>query len=261
MLAAPAAPGRRVKVVPPAYRGTDVYYSLYLPENYPARQPHPVIVEYTGNYHPPSNCTGEVKDASLGYVPARALNALWVVMPYVSADKKAVSTWWGSPAQTVEFCLKNMAEILQQYNVDQAKVFICGFSRGAIGVNYLGLFNDEIAALWAGFFAHDHYDGHREWRGEAWGSPLAQYRTAAAARLQRLQGRPVLISQSAKNIAEIQNYLKTCDLAKHGRFTWAAHDMAKILPPDSGIPPHNDSWLTFPSVHREKVLKWFQRFA
>ena len=52
-------------------------------------------------------------------------------------------------------------------------VILCGFSRGAIGVNYIGLHDDQIAALWAGFITHDHYDGVLEWKGQAWGSPYA----------------------------------------------------------------------------------------
>jgi len=34
---------------------------------------------------------------------------------------------------------------------DRAAVILSGFSRGAIGCNYLGLHNEEIAGLWLAF--------------------------------------------------------------------------------------------------------------
>ena len=64
-------PGLRVKVVPENFKGTDIYYSLYLPENYKQGKKYPVIVEYTGNKWPPTGSTGEVKDANLGYAVAK----------------------------------------------------------------------------------------------------------------------------------------------------------------------------------------------
>ena len=53
--------GLRVKVIPKAYEGTNIYYSLYLPENYKQGNKYPVIVEYTGTKWEPSGPTGKVK--------------------------------------------------------------------------------------------------------------------------------------------------------------------------------------------------------
>lgn len=49
MLEEEPAPGKRVKVIAPEYKGSDVYHSLYLPENHTKGRLYPVIVEYTGN--------------------------------------------------------------------------------------------------------------------------------------------------------------------------------------------------------------------
>lgn len=159
---APAA-GKRVKVVPQDYRGTDVYYSLYFPENWKADGDYPLIVEYTGNYFPKTGSTGEVKDACLGYAVAKHIDAIWMVLPYVGKDSSNVLKWWGSEQLTIDFAIKNIREVCMNYGGNSGEVFLCGFSRGAIAVNYLGLHNDEIADVWRGFFSHDHYDGARSW--------------------------------------------------------------------------------------------------
>ena len=102
--------GKRVKVIPIEYEGTDVYYSLYLPENFNSKKKYPVIVEYTGNYWPPSGSTGEVKDANLGFVVSQELNAIWVVMPYVEG-KESIVKWWGNEDEIIEFALKNIRRV------------------------------------------------------------------------------------------------------------------------------------------------------
>ena len=43
------AKGLRVRQVAPEYVGTEVYHSLYLPEDWENGKKHPVLVEYTGN--------------------------------------------------------------------------------------------------------------------------------------------------------------------------------------------------------------------
>jgi hypothetical protein len=65
-------------------------------------------------------------------------------------------------------------------------VFICGFSRGAIAASYIGLADDEIAALWKGMITHDHFDGDHKWN-----YPESDQKSALV-RLARLKGRPVL---------------------------------------------------------------------
>ena len=56
---APAA-GKRVKVTPPEYTGTEVFHTVYLPETWEKGGPRlPIIFEYTGNFYPVAGSTGE----------------------------------------------------------------------------------------------------------------------------------------------------------------------------------------------------------
>ncbi len=156
----PAA-GQRVKVIPETYKGTDIYYSLYLPENYEQGNKYPVIIEYTGNEWKPSGSTGRVEDANLGFAISKKIGAIWVVFPFIK-DNTSITRWWGDEEETIEFALNNIRRICTDFGGNPAEIFICGFSRGAIGVNYLGLYNEQIADVWLGFFSHDHYDGVKE---------------------------------------------------------------------------------------------------
>ncbi len=218
----------------------------------------PVIAEYTGNYFPTSGSTGEIEGAALGYGVARG-KAIWVVLPYVAKDRrKNERTWWGDIDATVGYAKTNIPRICDEFGGEPKKVVLCGFSRGAIGVSFLGLHDDEVAKLWCGLWAHDHFDGMLEWKGQPWGSPLARYREEAAVRLRRLQGRPVLISQAypgnqtrdfveplaAKNV----DYL-TIDMGVlYGKF-----------PNDAVKHPHNDRWPLRESAAASQVRAWFVR--
>jgi hypothetical protein len=252
--------GKRVKVIPPEYEGTDVYYSLYLPGNFLPQKQYPVIVEYTGNHAPSVNSTGQVKDAHMGYALAIELDAIWAVMPYVSEDKKESEVqWWGSEVNTIDYCLTNLKRICMKYNGNPAEVFLIGFSRGAIGVNYLGLHNDRVADTWLGLLPHDHYDGERVW-GACWGSPLEKYRAEAAERLKRLNGRATLISQqsSASNdiFTTVSDYIYSNKLDDFGEFTLVPVDVGNIVP--EGINSHTDTWLNYDSPEAGMVVDWFR---
>lgn len=253
--------GLRVKVVPEAYEGTDVYYSLYLPENYKQGNKYPVIVEYTGNEWKPSGSTGEVKDANLGFAIAKKLEAIWVVFPYIK-DSIAVTTWWGDEEATVAFALDNIRKVCSSFGGNPAEIFICGFSRGAIGVNYLGLYNEEIADVWLGLFTHDHYDGVKEWVGD-WGKPLSDYRQAAKERFRRIKGRNCLISQNVKegeNTSETKKYIEEYRLDTLANITFNLVSVSSIVPgiPSAFIPhSHTDKWLLYESLNANLVYDWF----
>ena len=95
------------------------------------------------------------------------------MLPFVSPDGlRNQRTWWGDVRATVAYAKRAVARTCEQFGGDPNRVVLCGFSRGAIAVNYIGLHDEEIAGLWRGFFTHDHYDGVREWKGTRWGSPL-----------------------------------------------------------------------------------------
>ena len=70
---------------------------------------------------------------------------------------------------------------------DPERVLLVGFSRGAIGCNYLGLYDDEIAELWKAMIPYSHYDGVR-----LWGYPKSDM-ASARTRLKRLRDTPQLI--------------------------------------------------------------------
>jgi len=249
---APAA-GKRVRQVASEYEGTEVYHSLYLPVEWKPGGKYPVIVEYTGNKWAPGGSTGEVKDANLGYGMSGGRGFIWVAMPYVEKDRKQNAvTWWGDKQATVDYCKVNVPRICEQFGGDPDNVFICGFSRGAIGSSYIGLADEEMAALWKGMFTHDHFDGHRQW------SYPESDRASALNRLARLQGRPVLVcGQHASHVRD--QFLK--DHRNLARFTFLDVPTPKIfkIPEGKVIHPHTDLWMHRESEYRRQARAWLQR--
>ena len=258
----PPAAGRRAAVTAPEYAGTQVRHLLALPDDWTpdwkARgKSWPVIAEYTGNHFPASGSTGEVEGAGLGYGVARG-RALWIVLPYVAKDRrKNEITWWGDRDATVAYAKTNLPRICAEFGGDARRVVLCGFSRGAIGVSFLGLHDDEVAGLWCGFWAHDHFDGVQAWSAP-WGAPLARYREEAAGRLRRLQGRPVLISQGhpgeqtrafvAPIVPRNVDYLTVDMAALYGKF-----------PNEAVKHPHNDRWPLRDGPASAAARAWFER--
>jgi hypothetical protein len=262
LMEGPPVAGRRVAVTAPEYTGTQVRHLLALPDDWTpdwkARgKSWPVIAEYTGNYFPASGSTGEVEGAALGYGVSRG-KALWIVLPYVAKDRrKNEVTWWGDVEATVGYAKTNLPRICAEFGGDAKRVVLCGFSRGAIGVAFLGLHDDEVAGLWCGLWAHDHFDGVQAWSAP-WGAPLARYREEAAVRLRRLQDRPVLISQghpgeqTREFVAPIvpkNVYYLTVDMtALYGPFPNAAVKH-----------PHNDRWPLRDGDATSVARTWFER--
>ncbi len=242
----PPAAGRRVRQVASEYEGTEVYHSLYLPVDWKPGEKYPVIVEYTGNEFAACGSTGEVKDAKLGYGVSGGKGFIWVSMPYIAEDKQQnTRTWWGDRQATVDYCKVNLPRICEQFGGDPESLFICGFSRGAIGASYIGLADDEIAALWKGMFTHDHFDGHRKW-----GYPASD-RTSALARLARLNGRPVLVCGEANDFLQMHQGIAD--------FTFLRPPIAEIfdIPDGKVIHPHTDLWMHRESEYRRQVRQWF----
>jgi hypothetical protein len=248
-------------VIAPEYAGTKVRHLIALPDDWTpdwkARgKSWPVIAEYTGNYFPTSGSTGEVEGAALGYGVSRG-KAIWVVLPYVAKDRqKNEITWWGDIDATVGYAKTNIPRICAQFGGDPKKVVLCGFSRGAIGVSFLGLHDDDVAKLWCGLWAHDHFDGMLEWKGHAWGSPLVRYREEASVRLRRLQGRPLLVSQAG---AQTRRFIDA--LAPSG-VTYLTVDMAAhfgTFPNELAKHPHNDRWPLRDGDATITARAWFER--
>ena len=254
-------PGKRATVIAPEYAGTKVRHLIALPDDWTpdwkARgMSWPVIAEYTGNFFPTSGSTGEVEGAALGYGVSRG-KAIWVVLPYVAKDhQKNERTWWGDIDATVGYAKTNIPRICAEFGGDPKKVVLCGFSRGAIGVSFLGLHDDDVAKLWCGLWAHDHFDGMLEWKGHAWGSPLARYREEASVRVHRLQGRPLLVSQAG---AQTRRFIDA--LAPSG-VTYLTVDMAAhfgTFPNELAKHPHNDRWPLRDGDATSVARTWFER--
>lgn len=261
--AGPPAAGKRVAITIDEYAGSEVHHMLYLPSDWTASNSEdhrwPVIVEYTGNYFPAACSTGQVEDAALGYGLTQG-RFIWITLPFISADhQENAITWWGDVDATVAYAKQVVPTICSQYHGDTEAVFLCGFSRGAIAVNFIGLHDDEIAKLWTGFITHDHYDGVRGWKNTEWGWPLEDYQAAAAERLNRIGDRPVLICQNG-GTDQIATYLK--HRTSLANFTFLNIDMPSIfanIPNDLVCHPHNDRWALVESPYRRRVSAWFEK--
>lgn len=253
MTDAAPAPGRRVRQVAPEYQATDVHHSLYLPTDWKPGGKFPVIVEYTGNKWAPCQSTGKVEDSNLGYGISGGRGFIWVAMPYVETGKKKNAvTWWGDKDATVEYCKTNLPRICKKFGGDPDNLIICGFSRGAIGISYIGLADDEIASLWKAAFTHDHFDG-----AKTWNYPESD-RPSALKRLARLKGRPVLVCSTDARRLE-KDYLGTHrNLAEFTFLDVPTHRIFDI-PEGPVIHPHTDLWMHKASTYREQARAWLKR--
>jgi len=244
---APAA-GKRVRGQLAQYKATDVYHALYLPTDWKAGQTdkkYPVIVEYAGNgpyrnkYRDTSN--GSVEGSNLGYGLTAGKGAIWLCLPYVnSRDKCNQAQWWGDVAATVAYCKQAVAMVCKDYGGDPKQVVLAGFSRGAIACNYIGLYDDEIAALWRAFIPYSHYDGVTQWGYQA--SDAA----SALTRLKRLKNRPQLIVHEG-SVAQTEKYVASTGVA--GDFTFMTGPFRN----------HNDRWAHCDTPQRRYARAWLAR--
>jgi hypothetical protein len=245
--AAPSA-GHRVKQTTPGWQSTQVHHALYLPPDWTPEKKFPVIAEYAGNGGYRNNygdvSKGTVEGSSLGYGLSGGRGFIWVCLPYienVEGTKQNATKWWGDAAETNRYAIATLRQLGEKYGADLNAVILAGFSRGAIGCNYLGLHDDAIAPTWKAFFCHSHYDGvHERW-------PYAGAdRASALARLQRMKGRPQWISHEASTAAT-ERYLQSTGV--QGDFTFRA------------IPYHNhsDQWLLRDIPERKAAREWLQR--
>jgi hypothetical protein len=248
----PAA-GLRVKQTHPDWDGPSVYHMLYLPRDWQAGETYPILVEYAGN-GPFKNrfgdvSTGRPEGSKMGFGISGGAGFIWICLPYLNnAGTANVTQWWGDAPKydvgpTVAYCKKAVPWICKKFGGDPKRVILCGFSRGAIACNFIGLHDDEIAKLWRVFIPYSHYDGVNE----GWGYPGADRRSALA-RLRRLGKRPQFIchenAPGKLNLTATRDYLKTAD-AK-GNFTFCK----------TGFRNHNDAWLLRPSPARQALREW-----
>ncbi len=248
----PPSPGKRVRQVAPEYTGTDVFHSLYLPTDWTPDKMYPILIEYTGNKWDKSGSTGKIADANLGYGLTGGTGFIWVVLPCVEQGRQENAvTWWGDLAATIDYCKVNVPRICAEFGGDPANVFLCGFSRGAIACNYLGLADDEIAKLWKGFITHDHYDGVFRVSDQA----------STLERLARLDGRPQLICSST-GTKTIKAYLQQ-NLGNLSNITFLDVPVSQMftIPDGRVVHSHTDLWMSIDSKYRRQVRLWLRKLA
>jgi hypothetical protein len=238
--------GRRVRRTVKKWAGADVHHTLYLPREWRRGRSYPVIVEYAGNGNYRNRfgdvSEGTVEGSNLGYGLSGGERFLWLCLPYVnSAERRNQTLWWGDVDATLDYALRAVEETCERFGGDPRKVVLTGFSRGAIACNYLGLRNDEIAALWAGFLPYSHYDGvSQHW-------PYADTgRDAARRRLDRLRGRPQFIIQE-NSVEATRRYLDSTGV--RGAFTFRTLEFRN----------HNDAWTLRDIPERREARAWLDR--
>jgi hypothetical protein len=239
--------GLRVRQTASGWEGTQVHHALYLPRDWEPGRRYPVIVEYAGNggfrnaYG--DVCTGRVEDCHMGYGLSAGVGFIWVAMPFVdSAAGANALTWWGDVEASVRYCKQAVREVCEAWGGDPARVILCGFSRGSIACNYIGLHDDDIARLWRGFLCCSHYDGVRTW-------PYPDSDAASAlARLKRLGDRPQFICQEGSTGAT-ETYLKGAGVT--GAFTFCTVPFRN----------HSDEWTLRDCTARQAARRWLAQVA
>lgn len=255
--AAPAA-GKRVFYRLPGDPESVPALVLYLPTDWVPGKRFPVLCEYAGNGHYRNAygdiSTGRPEDSQLGYGLSGGRGFIWVCLPFLNDAGDALAlTWWGDPPThrpdaTVAYAKRAVPAICAAFSGDPERVILCGFSRGAIACNAIGLHDDAIAKLWRGFVCYSHYDGVRSW-------PFAgSDRASALTRLRRLGSRPQFLCQEGAPSAGVgldatRAYLKDSGIA--GDFTFAG----------TGFRNHNDAWLLRPSPTRDAAREWLSRVS
>ncbi|MBG88165.1 MAG: hypothetical protein CMO80_14855 [Verrucomicrobiales bacterium] len=244
----PAA-GKRVKQAHPDYLETEVHHILYLPCDWTPDKQFPVIVELAGN-GPYKNrygdvTTGRVEGSKMGYGISAGKDFIWICMPYLNnAGTKNITRWWGDspkydPQPTIDYCVKTVKWVCEQFNGDTSNVVLCGFSRGAIACNFIGLYDARIAKLWKAFIPYSHYDGVKT----SWPYP-GKDRESAMRRLVRLNGRPQFICDEGNNAQATRAYLQ------------GLMNMETMTIMGTGFRNHNDAWLLRPSSARRALREW-----
>ncbi len=244
----PAA-GKRVRLTAPGFEGTSAHHTIYLPADWRPGKKYPVLFEYAGNgnYSNPKlgdTCDGTVEGCHLGYGLSGGKGFIWVCLPFVEitkGTKQNARLWWGDVAETLRYGHAAIDQTCARFGGDPDSLILCGFSRGSIGCNFIGLHDDRIAARWRAFFCYSHYDGVRT------GWPYAGAdRVSALERLKRLQGRPQFICME-RSTRDIEAYLTQTGIA--GDFTLVTVPFAN----------HNDRWLLRDIPERRQARDWLNR--
>ncbi len=244
---APAA-GKRIEQTTQGWENTQAHHALYLPVDWKPGAKFPILVEYAGNggYKNKYGDTSEgtVEGSNIGYGLSGGHGFIWLCLPYIeikNGTKTNASTWWGDVEETKRYCLATVRAVCQSYGGDTSAIVLCGFSRGSIACNYIGLHDDEIAKLWRAFVCYSHYDGVTT----SWPYANAD-KTSALTRLKRLGNRPQFICME-NSIDSTRIYLEQTGVA--GKFTYVPIPFRN----------HNDTWTLRDIPERKQAREWLQQ--
>ena len=208
-----------------------------------------MIVEFAGNGPFRSRqgdiSTGHVEGSNLGYGISAGRDHIWLCLPYLdNTGRTNVTQWWGTkptydPGPTLRHALAVVHDVCERFQGDTNRLVLCGFSRGAIACNYLGLHDDEIAPLWRAFIPYSHYDGVKI----HWPYPHDD-RESALVRLRRLKGRPQFVCGEGSGTETTRAWIESTGIK--GDFTFAS----------TGFINHNDAWTLRPSPARTRLRRW-----
>lgn len=247
LLAGAPGPGRRVRVQLPAYAGSQVFHILRLPDDWCPGQRWPVLCEYPGNgpYLDANgdHSSGYQEDACFGYGLSGSTRCISMVLPCVDPVAGVhVRSWWGDPEATTAYCRAAVADVVARFAGDPKCMVLCGFSRGGIACNYLGLRDDATARLWRAFASTSHYDGVCPWP-HADGNPAA-----ALIRLGRLAGRPQLICHEQPD-----------GTAPIRRFLAGSGEPVAVTTLDLPWPNHTAAWVLHDLPVRAQARQWLSQ--
>jgi len=239
--------GMRVSQTLKDWEGSKVHHLLYLPQDWQPEALMPVLIEFAGNgpYADArgDSCDGSVASCVLGYGISAGKGFIWASLPFVEmayGGKRNAAKWWGDVEESKRYCTQAVRDICTRYGGDPKRVLLCGFSRGSIGCNFIGMHDDEIAKLWCGFVCHSHYDGVRAW------SYAGSDQVAARIRLSRLGTRPQWISHE-QSTAATEKWLISTGI--QGDWTFLT------MPFEN----HSSAWVLRDMPERKKLRDWVAR--
>jgi hypothetical protein len=232
---APPAPGKRVRYRLSGDDKSRIYGVLHLPEDWTPGKRYPVIAEYPGNIFYGSLCysTGMPEQCVIGYGMTKGKGAICLGLPFVDrAAGMIAENGWGNADDTADYAMRMVTEVCAKFGGDRQNVVLTGFSRGAIACGYIGLRNDDIAALWKGFHACQHYDG-ANWNGST--MPGALERAA------RFQGKAVFQTDNPQaKFQPVMDVMKT-------QVTWT----------QSGLGFHSTAMFLDDRPSTQSLREWF----
>ncbi len=237
--------GKRVWQRLDSYRDWQLAHAIYLPPEWKPGAKYPVIFEYPGNGGF-KNALGDVSAGTvdgcrMGYGLSQGRDAIWVCLPLVDRERRQHAIqWWGDADETVRYCKQAVELVCDRWGGDRQRLLLCGFSRGALATSYIGLRDDEIAALWSGIMAHSHYDGVRKW---VYSDSDAD---SAIKRITRFTTKPQWISHE-NSIAPTEEFLRKAGLL-HDRVTLRALPFAN----------HSADWLLKDIPLTQEARNWWR---